>query len=138
MSEWVRGPGNDGSTNDRKAWVFRTFPRLFTDVEFDQFVSLCANISSVTAAIASGGKGETWLMAGYPHTWYNHVLTPNGNSCQNEMEYKYGSLAASSRHGSGVNLLLADGSARFVNESIDLAVWRALGSREGGEQVEEF
>jgi hypothetical protein len=32
-----------------------------------------------------------------------------------------------------VNVLLCDGSVRFVRDSIDLFSWRALGSRDKGE-----
>jgi hypothetical protein len=31
-----------------------------------------------------------------------------------------------------------DGAIRSINESIDLGVWRALGTRYGGETVGEF
>jgi type II secretory pathway pseudopilin PulG len=41
--------------------------------------------------------------------------------------------AARSLHPGGVHVLLADGSLRFVSDSIDLAVWRAAGSMNGGE-----
>jgi hypothetical protein len=37
-----------------------------------------------------------------------------------------------------VNTLLADGSVRFINETIDLRAWRALGSVAGGEVVSDF
>jgi prepilin-type N-terminal cleavage/methylation domain-containing protein/prepilin-type processing-associated H-X9-DG protein len=43
-----------------------------------------------------------------------------------------------SRHTSGVNVLLADGSVRFVNNQVNLATWRALGSTQGGEVVGDF
>jgi prepilin-type processing-associated H-X9-DG protein len=43
--------------------------------------------------------------------------------------------ASRSRHPGGVNVLLADGSVRFVRQTIDLGVWRALGSTRGGEVV---
>jgi prepilin-type N-terminal cleavage/methylation domain-containing protein/prepilin-type processing-associated H-X9-DG protein len=40
---------------------------------------------------------------------------------------------ARSQHSGGVNVAMADGSVRFVTNGIDLAVWRALGTRSGGE-----
>ena len=41
--------------------------------------------------------------------------------------------AARSRHPGGVNVVMADGSAQWVSNSIALAVWQALGSIDGGE-----
>jgi len=41
--------------------------------------------------------------------------------------------AARSRHMSGVNVLMGDGSVRFVSNSIALATWRAMGTMNGGE-----
>ena len=43
------------------------------------------------------------------------------------------SQAASSTHTGGLNLLLCDGSVRFVRDAIDLPTWQALGTRDGGE-----
>jgi prepilin-type processing-associated H-X9-DG protein len=43
--------------------------------------------------------------------------------------------AARSFHPGGVNASLADGSTQFYSNNIDLTVWRALGSRDGGEAV---
>jgi len=40
-----------------------------------------------------------------------------------------------SEHPSGTHFLLADGSVRLVSETIDLAVYRALVTRSGGETV---
>jgi prepilin-type processing-associated H-X9-DG protein len=36
-------------------------------------------------------------------------------------------------HSGGMNACLGDGSVRFIRESIDMATYRALGSRNGGE-----
>jgi len=44
-------------------------------------------------------------------------------------------IAARSRHTGGVNLALADGSVRFVGNSINLATWQAVGSINGGEVI---
>lgn len=46
--------------------------------------------------------------------------------------------AARSRHPGGVNVLLGDGSVRFVRDSIQLATWRALASIAGGEVVGDY
>jgi len=47
-----------------------------------------------------------------------------------------GAFAARSDHSGGVKLLLLDGSARFVAGSVDVAVWRSIGSRAGGEPID--
>ncbi len=41
--------------------------------------------------------------------------------------------AARSRHTGGVNACLGDGSVRFFPTSVDIAVWRALSTSQGGE-----
>jgi prepilin-type processing-associated H-X9-DG protein len=75
------------------------------------------------------------------------MLTPNKRSCVCKQGTKdaddrinnQGSVTtASSRHSGGVNLALADGSLRFISESIDRDIWWALGSRDGGEVLGQF
>jgi hypothetical protein len=46
-----------------------------------------------------------------------------------------GWFGARSAHGSGVVVAMADSSVRFVDESIDPSVWRALSTRAGAEPV---
>jgi len=45
----------------------------------------------------------------------------------------YAAITARANHGAGVNVLLMDGSVRFVANSITITTWRALGTRAGGE-----
>ena len=47
----------------------------------------------------------------------------------------YAAVTARSFHPGGVNVLLMDGSVRFVRSSIAIETWRALGTRAGGEVV---
>jgi prepilin-type processing-associated H-X9-DG protein len=42
-------------------------------------------------------------------------------------------VSARSKHPGVVNVLLGDGSVHNVSDSIDLKVWRSLGTRFGGE-----
>lgn len=42
-------------------------------------------------------------------------------------------VTATSRHPGGVNLLFADGSARFAERTIAAPLWKALGTIAGGE-----
>jgi prepilin-type processing-associated H-X9-DG protein len=44
-------------------------------------------------------------------------------------------MAARSRHPGGVNVALADGSGRFINNGINLNLWRALSTTKGGEVI---
>jgi prepilin-type N-terminal cleavage/methylation domain-containing protein/prepilin-type processing-associated H-X9-DG protein len=46
--------------------------------------------------------------------------------------------AARSRHAGGVNVTLADGSIRFIRDSIDLQTWRSLGTMDGGEVIGNY
>ena len=39
-------------------------------------------------------------------------------------------------HPGGVQVALADGSVRFVSESVEPAVWWAAGTRAGGEPLD--
>jgi len=45
----------------------------------------------------------------------------------------YMSLAASSNHPGGVNTLFADGSVKFIKDTVNPVTWRALGTVQGGE-----
>jgi prepilin-type N-terminal cleavage/methylation domain-containing protein/prepilin-type processing-associated H-X9-DG protein len=54
------------------------------------------------------------------------VLTAYGYSCNGA----FGSL-----HPGGANFLFGDGHVRFISETIDLAIYRALSTRKGGESV---
>jgi prepilin-type N-terminal cleavage/methylation domain-containing protein len=80
--------------------------------------------------------GAPWLQAYHSTTMYFHVVPPNKRSCM----FPPGRIAtaAKSSHTGGVHLLLGDGAVRFVNNSINLATWRGLGSRNGNETLGDF
>lgn len=76
-------------------------------------------------------SGQTWLEGNMNWTRYNHSLGPNRLSCKNGTTWNGVAMSASSRHTGGVNLLMGDGSAQFVSDSIDIQEWRAMGSING-------
>jgi prepilin-type N-terminal cleavage/methylation domain-containing protein/prepilin-type processing-associated H-X9-DG protein len=88
----------------------------------------------------SGKRGGQWINGHFGNTLYNHYYPPNPPGkwdCGNGSGNKALS-AARSFHTGGVNLLLCDGSVRFVSNGVDLAAWRALATRDGGETPGNF
>ena len=105
-------------------------------------VNACRALPATTPAI-TGYHGAFWFR-GYPayinYTVYNHHMGPNEMSCANAMVAEWGqdvwgSASASSNHPGGVNVCMADGSVKFVKETINLNTWWALGTRKGGEVI---
>jgi len=54
---------------------------------------------------------------------------------ENQGGYTYAALTADSNHPGGVNVLLADGSVRFIKNAINGQAWRALGTIASGEVI---
>ncbi|WP_261360658.1 DUF1559 domain-containing protein [Aeoliella straminimaris] len=90
-------------------------------------------------------RGFAWVNGEYRCAMYNHYLLPNSavpdcmgveagfNSTPQTRFRPYGWRAARSNHSGGVNVLMADGSVMFVSDDVDLAVWQAMATRDGGE-----
>lgn len=83
-----------------------------------------------------------WPFGFYSSTLYNHVATPNWkyHDCASwsaiaDVPGEHAILSARSMHTGGVNAGNGDGSVRFHSDSIDLAIWRSLGTRDGNETV---
>ncbi|HEY8504432.1 MAG TPA: DUF1559 domain-containing protein [Gemmataceae bacterium] len=107
------------------------WPRTYPDTQ-DGAVADCANLDITDLSFQRvSDVGAPWLQGYHSTTIYFHVGPPNTRSCM----YPSGRIAttANSGHTSGVNVALADGSVRFVSQSVSLVTWRALGSRNGGE-----
>ncbi|APZ93754.1 DUF1559 domain-containing protein [Fuerstiella marisgermanici] len=72
--------------------------------------------------------------------WLTTLVGPNaGPSCDNDNSVTDMSIKEpSSYHTGGVQVLLADGSVRFVSENIDQRTWIGAGSISGGETLGEW
>ena len=77
----------------------------------------------------------TWPVGNMSWTRDNYVLPPGHKSCANGLTWNGVAMTSSSRHPGVVHLLLGDGSASPVKDSIDPADWKALGTIAGGEAI---
>jgi prepilin-type processing-associated H-X9-DG protein len=73
---------------------------------------------------------------------YNHFNTPNQLSCMAANTQSAATLGgiqdaitATSNHPGGVNVCFADGSVKFVKDSVGVPIWWAIGSRNQSEVV---
>jgi prepilin-type processing-associated H-X9-DG protein len=88
-------------------------------------------------------RGQEYYRAFGPTANYTHTLPPNSplydcgtavdNSAINNFSRTH--LAARSYHPGGVNVNFADGSVRFIKNTVNLLVWNGLGTRAGGEVI---
>jgi prepilin-type N-terminal cleavage/methylation domain-containing protein/prepilin-type processing-associated H-X9-DG protein len=100
------------------------------------YQSLPTNISTVV--------GVRWAWGATTITLFHTVVPPNSkqyqfNSCRDSCAGCGGDDStfsnAQSNHSGGVNCLMADGSVRFIKDSISMNTWMAIGTRNGGETV---
>lgn len=84
-----------------------------------------------------GTRAGAWLRAASFHVTINGFYAPNSPYPDTS---HHGDVVTSSRsqHPGGVLGSLADGSVRFVSDSVNLATWRALFTRAGGEVLGDF
>jgi prepilin-type processing-associated H-X9-DG protein len=78
--------------------------------------------------------GAPWM---HGQHCYLHVNVPNSRSCGFFLSLR-ATMPASSRHTGGVHVTMADGSVHFISQNINLATWRGLGTRAGGEVLGEW
>jgi prepilin-type processing-associated H-X9-DG protein len=120
--------------------------------------SLIASCGTASSKIKAGGPiGHTrWCNGGVYYSGFTTAMPPNppitavsravgtpitGRNLpmdwdsvdENDGGPTFMSLAASSYHAGGVNTLFADGSVRYVKNTVNPFTWRALGSIAGGE-----
>lgn len=140
LSEALTGSGTDRYNRTRDFW-FSGLGALGGRVSSDSMRSACASLGQTPSSYYSHA-GKYWSIGAYNQTCYNHVsgpveafgncsvdLPPDGKAPTG------GSFAARSMHHKTVNVLMMDGAVRRFGQSIDLALWRALSTRSGSENL---
>ena len=87
-------------------------------------------------------RGFAWCSGEYRCALYNHYYAPNAANFDcitsvtvdptlppQKLYSAYGWRTARSAHPGGVNVLYADGSARFIDNGISPIAWKALSTR---------
>jgi len=138
FSEKLRGSGSPDPRSD----LFQTPNAMSLDMTYMG----CKALDPAMAMVYSSRMGAAWAVGAMTCVEYNHVGPPNARSCAGSMGGMMGGgpsmmvdmtvqIPPSSRHPGAVNVLMGDGSVRSVKETVALDVWRALGTRNGGEVV---
>ena len=88
-------------------------------------------------------RGFSWANGEYRSALFNSYLTPNSAEFDcitaliagpiDTVHAGYGWKTARSWHPAGVNATFADGSSRFITNDVDVTVWRAYATINGGE-----
>lgn len=152
FSERNKGSGNNLRTSDPdNRFDIITMPgRTRGLLDPDMIMNNCFNnpgpsrfhFNSAGRWLQGSDFSNGWPFAFYSSTMYNHVVGPNwqGYDCGTwsaipDAPGEHAIIAARSFHTGGVNAAMGDGSVHFQSSNIDLLIWRALGTRDGGEVV---
>jgi prepilin-type processing-associated H-X9-DG protein len=150
----VQNPANGYAPFGYSDFASQNLPRT---VKFADITDGTSNTMFISEVIMAKNDNDfdirgDMLNDDYPCTQFMTINTPNSGSdaspyC-NSTTYPWNppcttiawggpaQKTARSRHGSGgVNVLMGDGTVRFVANSVTLAVWRAMGTMNGGEVV---
>jgi prepilin-type N-terminal cleavage/methylation domain-containing protein/prepilin-type processing-associated H-X9-DG protein len=94
----------------------------------------CTKLDVQSAPVWNYTRGIDWFHDRQVNWCYSHALPPSSKSCS--IDGRFLAWAAGSQHSGGANTVYLDGSVTFTSNSIDTKVWRALGTRAGGEVAE--
>jgi prepilin-type N-terminal cleavage/methylation domain-containing protein/prepilin-type processing-associated H-X9-DG protein len=133
FSEHIMGDfSNSISTPDGDTYKPGTYP-----ANADAAMAQCYSIDITDLKYqGNSNAGGPWMSDGHTQTRYYHIVPPGGRSCM--FPPSRIATSANSGHTNSVNVLLFDGSVRSVSYGIDLATWRALGTRAGGETLGDY
>ena len=151
FSERTKGTGaNLATTLPGRSDITNLLSRPANLVDADFMFSECLaqapnlnggfNFNSAGRWLPGTDFSNGWPFGFYSSTMYNHVAPPNWRaidcgtrSAIPDAPGEHAIISARSTHTGGVNASRGDGSVSFVSDSIDVLVWRAVGTRSGGE-----
>jgi prepilin-type N-terminal cleavage/methylation domain-containing protein len=151
FSERTKGTGGDPAIPPNKSDMV-TSPARTQDMSTRQAqFDACLSYKPVGDSFNQMGMGRWlfgspysngWPFAGYMGTQYNHVATPNwaGQDCGTytstpDTPGEHAIVSARSEHPGSVVSAFGDGHTAIISDSVELEVWRAIGTRNGEETL---
>jgi prepilin-type N-terminal cleavage/methylation domain-containing protein/prepilin-type processing-associated H-X9-DG protein len=99
----------------------------------------CSQAWSAGTGTIDNQRGKSWFHGSMAMTLLNTLATPNSAQWAYCSGISSGSCStfseSDSYHPGGANMLLCDGSVRFVKSSISRTTWWALGTKSNGEVI---
>jgi prepilin-type processing-associated H-X9-DG protein len=120
----------------QKGLVYFTNPAVWNDLVVN--ATVCDDWNNNDNWDVLNYRAEQYYRGLSPLSLYTHTVPPNytGWDCGNlDNRYVQAHMAARSYHTGGVNVVFVDGSVHFIANSINMAVWKALGTRAAGDLV---
>ncbi len=95
------------------------------------------DLAALAASCTSwqGSRCSAWIVGRPLYSVFSTYMPPNTPVPDIAGQQHMGFFAARSNHPGGVNVLLGDGSVRFVGDTIDVRLYRALGTSSGREVI---
>ena len=130
FSEWVKGKSGALSAGTNLVYSIAGYANGGPAADSDACLASTAPLWDY--------KGEYWTLQdtgrGGP---YYHVMTPNKQGCAVNAGFGNADsfIGPASSHPGGVNLLMMDGSVRFLEDGVAPGIWSGLSTRAGGEVI---
>lgn len=146
FAERNRGDGSNTKFSPSDIYVGAGMPAPTFYVAQMDAAFIASSMQPACSTFAKANPLQTWNYGGYQwasdnynQTTFNFMITPNNATpdCSNwgSSGVGYGFHTPRSNHSGGVNVCLADGSVRFIKNSINVQTWYALGTRGNGEVI---
>ena len=140
-----RATGNTGSGGHLTNDTFSLAPLLADAISLvRQDWAICTTTFQTVGSGDGNAAGLHWGNGAMGYSMFNTVVPPNGGGqivwgacrmgcCAQAQHADY--VNATSNHPGGVNVLMADGSVKFVKDSVSIGTWWSLGTRANGEVI---
>lgn len=135
LAEKCVGGSLNSTYSPMRDWIYYGTNSIWTD---DGWVTACSTIFDDRKFKLQSGRN--WMLHGAIFSTFFASVSPNSviPDCGMQTGGGDGIFAARSYHHSGVNAAMADGSVHTFTSSMSQAIWRAIGTRNGGEIVGNF